>query len=227
MPVFDAIAGQYDDWYESPLGSFADEVETRLVFDLLVPVRGMKILDAGCGTGNFSIKLARIGAQVTGIDLSVGMLAVARDKASSGVEAIGLMKMDICSLDFDDDTFDAVLCMTAFEFIADPDAAFAELMRVVKPGGRIVIGTIHRESLWAELYDHLASQDETCIYRHAQFKSLADLEDLDRGHYVKGVQGLFISPFTPLERLTWEEEAARSSVNTGGFIAALWEKPVV
>ena len=65
MTFFDEIVDRYDNWYQSPLGRFADDVETRLAFDLFKPLKGMKILDAGCGTGNFSIKLAEAGAFVT------------------------------------------------------------------------------------------------------------------------------------------------------------------
>ncbi|HLV09456.1 MAG TPA: hypothetical protein VKY40_04540, partial [Halanaerobiales bacterium] len=54
-------AQDYDEWYETRAGALIDQLETELVFRLLKPSRGEKILDAGCGTGNFSIKLAKKG----------------------------------------------------------------------------------------------------------------------------------------------------------------------
>ena len=63
MAVFDKKADDYDRWYESKLGKFVDKVETELAFSLLNPFPN-EILDMGCGTGNFSIKLAEKGCKV-------------------------------------------------------------------------------------------------------------------------------------------------------------------
>lgn len=81
MSVFDKDSSTYDQWYSTPLGKHADEAETRCALELLKPTAGMRILDAGCGTGNFSLGLARLGCSVTGIDISEKMLAFAREKA--------------------------------------------------------------------------------------------------------------------------------------------------
>ncbi len=51
MAVFDREAMEYDQWYQSTMGKFADEVETKLAFSMLKPKKGMKVLDVGCGTG--------------------------------------------------------------------------------------------------------------------------------------------------------------------------------
>lgn len=83
VQIFDEDAATYDGWYDTKLGRFVDVVETRLAFDLLKPENEQRILDAGCGTGNFTLKLAHIGCVVTGIDVSAEMLNVARNKARS------------------------------------------------------------------------------------------------------------------------------------------------
>ena len=72
MAVFDQYATDYDGWYNEKRGSFVDKVETELAFKLLEIKRGMKVLDFGCGTGNFSIKLDKMGCNVTGVDVSEG-----------------------------------------------------------------------------------------------------------------------------------------------------------
>ena len=58
---------KYDAWYKRPFGAYADRLEKRLVFQFLGDVNNRKILDVGCGTGNYCIPLAKKGAEVTGI----------------------------------------------------------------------------------------------------------------------------------------------------------------
>ncbi|NJO92077.1 MAG: methyltransferase domain-containing protein [Chloroflexia bacterium] len=70
MIIFDKEATSYDGWYQTEKGKLIDEVETSLAIELLQPKRGMKVLDVGCGTGNYSIKLAKAGCNVTAIDVS-------------------------------------------------------------------------------------------------------------------------------------------------------------
>lgn len=51
MAFFDPVAPEYDKWYQTPIGRFLDEVETKLAFDLFTPRAGARVLDAGCGSG--------------------------------------------------------------------------------------------------------------------------------------------------------------------------------
>lgn len=71
---------EYDAWYDTELGNFVDEVETELAFSLFTPEPESKVLDVGCGTGNFSIKLARKGLEVVGVDVSHPMIEKARKR---------------------------------------------------------------------------------------------------------------------------------------------------
>lgn len=86
MAIFDEISGSYDSWYNTKLGAFADKVEAELVMGKSRLLSGMQVLDAGCGTGNFSIKLAKLGCRVTGIDVSSGMLEEALKKPGNDIE---------------------------------------------------------------------------------------------------------------------------------------------
>lgn len=149
MGVFDREASSYDDWYKTTLGKHVDEVETRCALNLLQPQNGLKILDVGCGTGNFSIKLARMGCIVTGVDISDRMLQIARNKASAENLTAKFLTMDICSLEIEDGSFDAVISMAALEFIEKPLKAIDEMFRVLKHGGHLLAGTINRDSSWA------------------------------------------------------------------------------
>lgn len=226
MSFFNSIAATYDSWYKTPLGRFVDEVETHLAFKFFNPEKGMKILDVGCGTGNFSIKLARMGACVTGIDISDKMLLIAKEKAKEMGLDIIFERMDVYDIAFPNNYFDGVFSMAAFEFIKQPQRAFKEMMRVLKPGGQLLIGTIHKDSTWGALYEKQAQQDPDSIFRFADFKTLEDLENLDRKNLVKSGQCLFIPPDASPEGLNWKEEERLSKTEKGGFIIALWKKPL-
>jgi ubiquinone/menaquinone biosynthesis C-methylase UbiE len=106
------------------------------VMDLLGDLRGARVLDAGCGTGHFSLPLAAVNA-VTGIDISAEMLAFARAKGLIPVRAAAE------ALPFSDGVFDVVLAASVIQLIPDGAAFVRELLRVVKPGGRVVICTIN------------------------------------------------------------------------------------
>ncbi len=218
---FDEIASSYDDWYETPLGRFADRVETELAFDLFNFRQGDLVLDAGCGTGNFSLKLARKGAWVVGVDIAPGMLSLAREKAARE-QQVTFKEMDLYSLGYPPDYFDGIVSMAAFEFIHEPQKAFAELMRVLKPGGQLLIGTINRDSAWGARYQEQAGRPDS-IFRHARFMTLKELVDLDRPNLVGSGECLFIGPDTPPEKINMEEEKMQAR-GKGGFVAALWIK---
>lgn len=223
MPVFDSIASEYDEWYSTKMGGFADEVETRLALSMFSPNPGERILDVGCGTGNFSTKLAASGCIVTGIDLSGEMLKEAKRKAVEKKLDIDFQLMDVYELRFPDCCFDAVFSMAAFEFVSEPARAYGEMFRVLKPGGRMLIGTINPESRWGELY---LSEEfrKNSVFRHASFMTMEDLKGLDRDNLKQWGECLFIPPWTPEDRITMEEEQRLSKTERGGFICALWEK---
>ena len=223
MAVFDKIADEYDQWYETKLGKFVDEVETKLAFSLFQPKPGMHVLDAGCGTGNFSIKLAQAGCRVTGIDISDEMLEIAKKKAQKMNLDIDFQVMDIYHLQFEDYTFDAVFSMAAFEFIEKPQEASKEMYRVLKRDGQLLIGTIHKDSHWGKLYLSEAFQKDS-VFRHAHFKTLEELKNLDSEHLVDSGECLFIPPDIPEEQISWEKEKEFSTRERGGYICALWKK---
>ncbi|NMD42307.1 MAG: class I SAM-dependent methyltransferase [Firmicutes bacterium] len=220
---FDGIAGSYDCWYRTPLGRFADEVESALAFKLFRVRRGDLLLDGGCGTGNFSLKLARKGARVVGVDLAPGMLAQARRKAQREGLPATFLQGDLCRLDYPANHFDGVTCIAAFEFIPEPRHAFHELMRVLKPGGELLIGTINRESAWGDRYLEQAKEPGS-IYRRARFISLPELTALDSGNLQGTGEALFIEPDTDPEKFA-DIEKQPDPGRRGGFIAALWRKP--
>lgn len=223
MSIFNQVAQQYDEWYKEKKGSFIDKIETDLAFDMIETNEGMKILDIGCGTGNFSIKLAKRGCRVTGIDISQKMLDVAKDKASQEALDIEFICMDVADLKFADNEFDAVISIAAFEFIKDVKIALSEIFRVVRVGGQILIGTINRQSEWGDFY-RLDEVREGSVFKYADLKSLEEILSWKPEKLLKTGECLFVSPFAEESYFNDETEAQLSKCKRGGFICALWEK---
>ncbi|MGQ9818675.1 MAG: class I SAM-dependent methyltransferase [Candidatus Kapaibacteriales bacterium] len=223
MAIFDNEAEIYNKWYTMPLGKFVDEVETRAIMELLSPQSGEKILDVGCGTGNYSIKIARLGANVIGIDCSEPMLKIARKKAESLNLNIEFILADAMNLPFEENFFDACLSVTAVEFFADQTRGLEEMFRVVRPNGKIVVGFLNRDSAWGELYTSEEFRKNT-VFRFANLLSIEEIKKIKTDSLVEVRQSLFIPPNATENLLNWEEENKLNKINKGGFVVALWRK---
>ncbi len=103
---------------------------------------GQAVLDVACGTGPVSITAARLGAKVTGLDLTPELLAQARESAPiAGLRDIVWKEGDAEALPFPDASFDVVLSQFGHMFAPRPETVTREMLRVLKPGGRIAIAT--------------------------------------------------------------------------------------
>jgi ubiquinone/menaquinone biosynthesis C-methylase UbiE len=103
---------------------------------------GDAVLDVGCGYGADVIEVARRvapGGSVTGIDISDAMVAEAARRARGSNLDVDFRVGDACDLPFQDVSFDACRAETLLQHVLEPHVAFAEMVRVVKPGGRIVL----------------------------------------------------------------------------------------
>ena len=100
---------------------------------------GMKVLDVACGTGNLSLPAARLGAEVTGVDIAPNLLEQARAKAEAEGLKIKFDEGDAEALPYEDASFDAVVTMYGAMFAPRPELVAAELKRVCKPGGIIAM----------------------------------------------------------------------------------------
>lgn len=117
----------------------ADSIEHCVL--RLAPKRGERILDLATGTGWTSRAVARRGATVTGVDIAADLVAAARERA--GAEGLGIdyRTGDAEKLPFADGEFDAVVSTCGIMFASRPEAAAAEVARVVRKGGRVAITT--------------------------------------------------------------------------------------
>jgi len=129
--MFDAIAPRYD--LVNRVMTFRMDVGWRreAVRSLDLPV-GSLVLDLAAGTGDLCRELLRSGQQPVGVDLSAGMLAVARTSAP-------LVQGDVLSLPVRNRSVDGATCGFALRNLVDLGAFFVELARVLRPGGRIAL----------------------------------------------------------------------------------------
>ena len=110
--------------------------------ELLAPRLGHRLLDVGCGTGDVVRTLAGLvgpSGAVVGIDPSEAMLREAIRRTGDRAVPIEFRRGDATALDLDDESFDRARCERVFQHLDSPEAAMAELVRVTKPGGRIVV----------------------------------------------------------------------------------------
>lgn len=101
--------------------------------------RGMRVLDAACGSGNLTVPAARTGASVTGIDLVSQLLTATLKWAGRERLDVTLDEGTVERLPYGDAEFDVVLSMFGLMFAARPDAVMRELVRVTKPGGTVAL----------------------------------------------------------------------------------------
>ena len=134
----------YDRWSEI----YDDEDNPLIVLEhglfqqLMADVRGLRILDAGCGTGRHALALASHGAKVTAIDFSEGMLN--KSRAKPGAEAVEFRQHDLAHpLPFPDRSFDRVISGLVIDHIGDLRGCFSELRRVCDPAGFALITVMH------------------------------------------------------------------------------------
>ncbi|RLV50513.1 demethylmenaquinone methyltransferase [Nocardioides mangrovicus] len=132
--MFDAVARRYD-LTNDVLSLGQDRRWRREVVEAVDPRPGERVLDLAAGTGTSSLPFRERGAFVVSGDFSVGMLVQGRRQHPG----LPFTAADATRLPFADATFDAVTISFGLRNVVDPDAGLAELRRVTKPGGRLVV----------------------------------------------------------------------------------------
>jgi len=148
--IWDEKSKTFEDYEKTFESRLARELEwERLLKGYLLENKDAKILDAGGGTARITLPLAKLGYQVTLLDLSPGMLAVAKEKLQKEglLGRVEIKEADLVSLPFPDENFALVICLHgAFSYL-DSSKAAKELTRVMKKGGRIIVDALNR--YWA------------------------------------------------------------------------------
>ncbi len=141
--LFDSESARYDAAYDAPHGHVL-RARFGAVVEALGPGPG-DVLDGGMGPGRLCAELDRRGWRVSGVDLSIHMVDLARNRVPGARERLVQGSLD--ALPFADGSFDAVAAMGVLEYLDDPRAALRELGRVLRPGGSLVVTVPHALSL--------------------------------------------------------------------------------
>lgn len=228
-PALSSLPAAYRAWRARELGRITDRIEEDLIVEMIGPVQGKKALDVGCGDGVLSVRLAAAGADVTGLDADPHMLVAARERCETSGEVVAYVEGDILSLPFADSSFDVVVAVTVLCFVRDSERAVQEMARVLRPGGRLVIGELGRTSLWAakrRVLGWLGSR----TWRNAIFRSASELKQLAlaarlRVSVVRGA--IYYPPSTLCARWLAPLDHRFAAVTTSGaaFIVLGAQKP--
>jgi len=186
VPDVSEAAGTYDNWFDRPWGRYAFAVEGDAIDAALNTQPGTRVVDVGCGTGRFARRAEQDGAGVVLLDLDPMMVAVATSHAR-GPRVVA----DAHALPLRDGAADAAVAITLLEFTADPATVMAELARITRPGGRIVVGALNPTSLWGCAHRHELRAGTWC---DARFLTRRQLRTLGGAHGRVQLRGVLFAP---------------------------------
>lgn len=169
-----------------------------------VPMPGAKVVDVGCGGGILAESMARRGAQVLGVDLSVKPLKVARLHAlESGVTGLEYREVAVEVLAEEQaGQFDAVTCMEMLEHVPDPASVVRACAKLARPGGRVFFSTLNRNAKSFLLAivgaEHVLKMLPKGTHEYARFLRPSELARFAReaGLEVDAFRGMSFNPIT-------------------------------
>ena len=165
----------YAEWRASTLGAITELLEQELVLDLAGPPLGKSVLDVGCGDGALAAEFHRKGASfVVGCDPDPHMIGKATARTIAERDAMSYLLGRAEHLPFRDQSFDVVTAVTVLCFVEQRSRAVEEMARVLRPGGRLVIGGLGRWSTWAASRRVRAWLGNE-FWRHARFTTAREL----------------------------------------------------
>lgn len=170
MALFDAEAKDYDLFFGSRLGRQVFKYESKAILRSLCLRNGHTVLDVGCGTGIFTRIFSSKSLSVAAIDESEKMLSQAKSK--SELADVEFLNANAENLPFSDAYFDRVLCAFMLEFASNPKKVVTEMIRVLKPGGIMVITTLNSAGAWAK------GRVGKGVFANAKFRSPSELLSL-------------------------------------------------
>ena len=162
---FDALAEAYDAWFEEE-GKLIFATEVRAFQDVLA-LLPKPWLEVGVGSGRF----AHVLGIETGIDPSIKLLEMAKSRGITGFLARGEEKF------FDAGSFDTVFLIVTLCFIDSPSAVLKEAHRILKTGGKVVLGLVLQESPWGQFYQAKKEQGHR-FYKYATFYNYQEVMEL-------------------------------------------------
>ena len=146
-------------WESGDYATFATYLEPGAV-DLLEAwgvQPGERLLDVGCGAGQLAIPAARMGLDATGVDIVANLVDKARERAAAEGLSARFDQGDAEALPYEDGFFDIVASIFGAMFAPQPERVAAELLRVCRPGGRILMGNWTPDSFPAHMFRTVSS----------------------------------------------------------------------
>ncbi len=189
---------------------------TQQLLKLLAVESGDRVLDVGCGPGiTAAMIVEETGASVTGIDISPQMVSKARDRAVKlGItDRVDFQVKDVLSLDFEESAFDVVLFESLLTILpGDPVTALSEMVRVLKPGGRIGgnEATIDMTAL-PEL--------ESLLAQHPAIQRAYTQESLRDQFQAAGLENIILEEIKESQAPALDMKSALNEIGCGGLIA--------
>jgi ubiquinone/menaquinone biosynthesis C-methylase UbiE len=178
---WDDSSAKYDSCSGHGIGSEEEKAAWKQELNRYLPGSPLKVLDVGCGTGVMGLLFAEMGHQVTGVDLSEGMMAQAREKARAQNLSIELKAGDAEHLPFDDGSFDVVVNRHLLWTLPHPEIALKEWHRVLKTGGVVlIIEGVWKDRSFSVRAKRIVSDGLSKIFGHAH-----------GGHYDKELRSNF------------------------------------
>ena len=176
--MFDHVASRYD-LMNTLMSGGMDRIWQIAMRQAVAPEPGQTVLDLAAGTGASSAALAASGARVIACDLSEGMIEVGRIRHPD----IEFVHGDATDLPFEDNSFDAVTISYGLRNVVDTQAALGEMLRVTRPGGRLVVcefSTPHNPAFRAAYRTYLGTVISTLA-------SLASSDDVAYDYLVESI----------------------------------------
>ena len=185
----------YARWRASSLGAITEAIEQRVLLGLMGDLARTRFLDAGCGDGALVCAAAAQGAEAAGVDPDPAMLAAARACAAERRVRASFLEGRVERLPFPDASFDVVAAVTVLCFVPDASAAVREMARVLRPGGRLVLGELGRWSAWAAVR-RVRGWRGSSTWKAARFRTPHELRALARqaGLSVTALRGAVYYP---------------------------------
>ena len=195
--------GQRRMWASGDFPSMATLIQdaSDAVVERLGPEPGQDVLDVATGTGNAAIPMAQRGARVTGLDLVPKLLEAARRRAAEAGVEVDFVEGDAEALPFEDVSFDRVSSVFGVMFAPRHAQAAGELVRVTRPGGRIVVAGWTPEGLNGQMFKTIGAHMPPPP-PELQSPVLWGSEDYVRGLF--GDPGLEVSCERRSLAVTWE-----------------------
>jgi len=214
--------------FGGPIGRLIAETQEQQIATFLAPLEGRRILDVGTGTGRAAIALARRGAIVTAVDASAEMLHVAERRAREAAASVTFVRGDAHRLDFNDRSFDAVVCLRVLMHTPDWQQSLKELCRV--SNDRVVFDYPARWSTAAlqAAARRVAHLFDRRVEAYRVFASRAVARVLDaEGFRIRAEHRQFVLPIALHKRIGSEAWTRRTEAwLTGAGLTARFGSPV-